>query len=172
MSWLFGYVRVLLFAALMIFGIQIPAVVDQYAKRVDAHYLESTQNMSGFVETAERYFKGDLNALVAHYRKQTDVVFRDDAENIASMQRRHAGLQSLQSIMQQSGLKPSLHVLFDADKALLKETLHQYQYMVLLDPQSLVWGLVIATAVLLVLDLLVALLRWPFRRKPRYDVME
>ena len=34
------YLRIILFCSGLLIGIQIPAVVDQYAKRIDAHLTE------------------------------------------------------------------------------------------------------------------------------------
>jgi len=61
------YSRLLLFAAALLLGIQIPSFIDQYEKRVDAHFQEVSINISGFQNTADLMFGGDLQQLIAYY---------------------------------------------------------------------------------------------------------
>ena len=50
---MFGaYARLVIFAAGLLLGIQVPAFVDQYKNRVAAHYLEVSANIAGFQATA------------------------------------------------------------------------------------------------------------------------
>ena len=60
-----SYLRLALFACGLLLGVQVPGFVDDYGKRVEAHRLESQQSLKGFQDTARRFFKGDLDALVA-----------------------------------------------------------------------------------------------------------
>jgi len=69
------YLRLILFAAGLLTGVQVPAFVDQYQKRLDAHMLEAKQSLSGFQQTADRYFAGDVQPLITHYRNNQDKVF-------------------------------------------------------------------------------------------------
>ena len=74
-----SYLRLTLFALCLLLGVQVPGFIDDYAKRVEAHRLESQQSLKGFQETARNFFKGDMDALVAHYRVSDDPVMRSDA---------------------------------------------------------------------------------------------
>jgi hypothetical protein len=48
-----AYLRLVLFALGLLIGVQAPGFVDQYSKRVSAHYIEVTKNFAGFQRTAE-----------------------------------------------------------------------------------------------------------------------
>ena len=76
-----AYIRFAIFATGILIGIQVPSFVDQYAKRIDAHYQEVSFNISGFQKTANSLFGGDLEALIAYYDGSNDTVFRSDSES-------------------------------------------------------------------------------------------
>jgi len=64
-----AYSRFAIFATGILIGIQVPSFVDQYAKRIDAHYQEVSINISGFQKTADSLFDGDLEALITYYER-------------------------------------------------------------------------------------------------------
>ena len=66
------YLRLILFCSGLLIGIQVPAVVDQYEKRIDAHLTEALQVLAGFKQTADRYFNGSVEELVKHYENSDD----------------------------------------------------------------------------------------------------
>lgn len=121
-------------------GIQIPAVVDQYQKRVDAHLTEATELIAGFQQTADKYFNGDMQALILHYSNSDDVIFRTDAKNIQLMVQRVASLQAEAKALMQNAVLRASHVLFNTQGAIFTETIQQYSYMILIDPLALIWG--------------------------------
>ena len=43
-----AYLRLVVFALGLLVGVQVPGFVDQYAKRVSAHYIEASKNFAGF----------------------------------------------------------------------------------------------------------------------------
>ena len=60
-----AYSRLAVFAVGILLGIQVPSFVEQYNQRIDAHFREVNINLSGFQDTADRLFDGDLEALIA-----------------------------------------------------------------------------------------------------------
>ena len=60
-----AYLRLVLFALGLLIGVQAPGFVDQYSKRVSAHYIEAKKNFAGFQHTADAYFGGSMAALVS-----------------------------------------------------------------------------------------------------------
>jgi hypothetical protein len=144
-----AYLRLALFAVGLLAGIQVPGFADQYAKRVSAHYIEVTKNFAGFEHTADQYFGGSIDALLAHHESSTDSVFKDEAKSIRAM---YARLQSLTlelAAMNQSMLSRILHVAFRPDKEILNETLSAYSYTVPLSPDAILCG--VGTGLLLAL---------------------
>jgi hypothetical protein len=136
------YLRIILFCGGLLIGIQIPAVVDQYAKRIDAHLIEALDVFTGFQQTADRYFEGNIQSLIIHYENSDDPVFNNDATNILFISNRVTHLRSEQITLKQSALMRTAHVLFFPDSKVFQQTLKQYSYMILINPQALVWGLI------------------------------
>lgn len=141
-----SYLRLALFALGLLVGVQVPGVVDDYGKRVEAHRLESEQGLQGFRDTAARFFKGDLEALVAHYRASDDPVMRSDAQSVAALVERASLLEREWQAMQGPWYVQVWHLATAADNALLKETYGAYRYQVLLVPEAIAWGIACALA--------------------------
>lgn len=142
-----SYLRLALFALGLLVGVQVPGFVDDYGKRVEAHRLEAQQALKGFRETAKRFFKGDLDALVAHYRTSDDPVMRSDAQSVAELVERANWLEREWHAMQGPWYAQVWHLAVVADRQLLQETYDAYRYQVLLVPEAIAWG--IACALLL-----------------------
>ena len=162
------YLRIILFCGGLLIGIQIPAVVDQYAKRIDAQLTEAQDVFAGFQETADRYFKSDIQQLINHYKNSDDPVFKNDATNILFISDRVNYLKSEQIALQQSALMRTAHVLFLADNKVFQQTLQQYSYMILIDPQALIWGLISGFLIASCCDLFCYLCGCLFRRKKNH----
>lgn len=135
-----SYLRLLLFTFGLLAGVQVPGLVKDYSQRVEAHMLESREALAGFQETAERFFKGDLQALVRHYRTSDDPVFNSDANSIESLMIRNQLLEDEWQALQGSWAQRTWHVLVQADPRLLEETLNGYGYQILLAPEAIGWG--------------------------------
>lgn len=153
-----SYLRLALFACGLLLGVQAPGFIDDYSKRVEAHRLESQQSLKGFRETAQRFFQGDLDALVAHYRASTDPVMQSDARSVEHLVQRAALLDAEWRAMQGAWYAQAWHLATGADDALLDETLSAYRYQVLLTPAAITWGVCSALLLAWLVELLVALL--------------
>ncbi|HDS1756993.1 MULTISPECIES: DUF2937 family protein [unclassified Pseudomonas] len=135
-----SYLRLLLFTFGLLAGIQVPGLVKDYSQRVEAHLFESRQALDGFKQTAERFFKGDLQALVRHYRSSDDVVFNSDANSIESLLIRNQVLENEWQALQGSWVSRTWHVLVQPDPQMREETLKAYSYQILLVPEAIGWG--------------------------------
>lgn len=142
-----SYLRLALFALGLLVGVQVPGFIDDYSKRVDAHRIEAEQGLKGFRQTAERFFKGDLVALVGHYQASADPVMRSDAQSLGTLVERSAFLEREAKAMQGAWYAQVWHLATAADHELIEETLSAYRYQVLLAPEAIAWG--IACAMLL-----------------------
>jgi len=155
-----GSVRLMLFAAALLAGIQVPAFVTQYEQRVDAHFSEVSQNIAGFQRTADLMFAGDLDALVNYYRNSNDAVFVSDADSVAAVVSRYRELQAEQQAMSSSSLAQAWHIAFSSNRGLLRETTEHYSYTVPLNSEALVWGLVLALLMLVCWECCIACARY------------
>jgi len=149
-----SYLRLALFALGLLVGVQVPGFIDDYSKRVEAHRLESEQGLKGFRETARRFFDGDLDALVAHYRVSKDAVMRSDAQSVAFLVQRADFLARESQAMQGPWYGQVWHLTTAADPELLEETYSAYRYQVLLAPEAIAWGIACALLLAWLVELL------------------
>lgn len=158
-----SYLRLVLFAIGLLVGVQIPGLINDYTQRVEAHLIEARQGLKGFNETAQRFFNGDLQALVAHYRGSDDPVFRSDADSIAGLLGRNQLLEREWQALQGPWYARAWHVLAAADPQLRQETLKGYSYQVLLAPEAIAWGIVCALLLAWVVESVGLLFAWAAR---------
>ena len=142
-----SYLRLALFALGLLVGVQVPGFIDDYGKRLEAHLGESQQSLKGFRETARRFFKGDLVALVEHYQVRKDPVMRSDAESVETLVERAHFLELEAKAVHGPWYAQVWHLASAADPELIEETFAAYRYQVLLAPEAITWG--IACAMLL-----------------------
>jgi hypothetical protein len=155
-----AYLRLVLFALGLLAGVQAPGFVDQYSKRVSAHYIEATKNFAGFERTAHLYFGGSVEALIAHHEASPDAVFKDEAKSVAAIYARLKKLALELDAMSRSLFARIFHVAFHPDKAILDETIAAYSYTVPLNQEAILCGLLAALLLALVAEsLLIGILR-------------
>lgn len=143
----------MLFTMGILVGVQIPNFIDQYAKRISAHYLEAKTNFRGYEATAIKHFNGDVSALLHHYETSPDLVFRDDAKTIKDIYHRVQVFSDELQHLNVSLFKKIVHVSFYADKSVLEETFSEYTYMVPLNQDAIACGLSLGLAASLLFDL-------------------
>jgi hypothetical protein len=136
-----AYVRLVVFALGLLAGVQIPGFVDQYAKRVSAHYIEASKSFAGFQHLADQYFGGNVDALIAHHASSADAVFHDEAKNIEAISARLKSLGAELAAMNRPLIIRIAHVAFSPDKDILKETIAAYSYTVPLNADAILYGL-------------------------------
>jgi hypothetical protein len=154
------YLFALIACAALLAGVQAPSLVDQYQKRVDAHLREVTVNLRPFQEIADRYFGGDLGRLVERHRASAEKPFQEEGAAIEQMAQRQARFTAELAALRVALPWRIAHVLFGGDREIVDETLAQYTWTVPLTTDALAAGGGLALAVLLALELLLALARW------------
>ena len=153
LSLLKTYSRLLIFAGGLLLGIQVPNFVDQYERRIDAHYLEVSANISGFKSTADLLFSGDIQALITYYVDSNDLVFESDAQSIRSIVARYNRISNEREAMSGNILTAAMHVILYADDEFIGETFEQYGYTIPLNMLAVEWGLAIALLLTITIDL-------------------
>ena len=157
---LLSYLRLVLFAAGLLIGVQVPGFINDYAKRVEAHLIEAQTGLRGFQGTAEQFFKGDLQALVAHYRASDAPVFRSDADSLSTLLNRQIALDKQFQAMQGPWYIRFLQVVLAADPDIRKETWNGYSYQILLTPEAMIWGMSGALLLSFGIECLIRLIDW------------
>ncbi|MBL4572079.1 MAG: DUF2937 family protein [Gammaproteobacteria bacterium] len=145
--------RLFIFAGGLLLGIQVPSFVDQYERRIDAHYLEVSANISGFQSTADLLFSGNLQALISYYTDSNDLVFESDAQSIRNIVDRYQRISSEREALSGNLFFAAMHVILDADDEFIDETFEQYGYTVPLNMFAIEWGLGIALFLTIISDL-------------------
>ena len=157
---LLSYVRLVLFAAGLLIGVQVPGFINDYAKRVEAHLIEAQTGLRGFQGTAEQFFKGDMQALVAHYRASEDPIFRSDADSLNTLLTRQVALDKQFQAMQGPWYIRFLQVVLAADPDIRKETWNGYSYQILLKTEAMIWGMSGALLLSFGIECLFRLIDW------------
>jgi hypothetical protein len=147
------YSRLFIFAGGLLLGIQVPNFVDQYERRIDAHYLEVSANISGFQSTADLLFSGDIEALITYYAESNDLVFESDAQSIRGIVTRYNRISNEREALSRNILAAAMHVLLYADAEFIDETFEQYGYTIPLNMLAVEWGLAIALLLTIAIDL-------------------
>lgn len=139
-----GYLRIVVFVCSLLVGVQLPGFMDQYQKRVDAHLREVEKNLSGFQETADKYFQSNVESLINYYKSSNDPVFEGDAESVEDIYIRRQMLRKELEAVGGPWYKAALHIVFFHNNEILEETFSHYSYTVLLTPEAVAWGVGIA----------------------------
>lgn len=153
------YLMIVVACIALLMGLQLPSLADQYEKRVDAHLREVTINFRPFQAIADQYFSGDIEKLIELHRQSGEKPFQEEGIAVEKMYQRKLRFTAEMDAMRTSMPHRIVHILFDGDQEMMGETLSQYSYTVPLNQDALVVGSVIATIVLLVLELLLAFAR-------------
>ena len=158
----------IIFAAGILVGVQIPSFTEQYTQRVHAHLQEVQIIFAAYQETADKYFNGSIEKLIHHYQTANDAVFNADARSLERIHSRLRHLRTELAALERPLLFRILHVLLNGDKVLLQESIAQYTYTVPLRPQAVLCGLILGIIACLTLDGLMLGLGhlMPKRQKP------
>ncbi|MCQ2997555.1 DUF2937 family protein [Pseudomonas syringae] len=165
-----SYLRLVLFTSGLLFGVQIPGFISDYGKRVEAHLLEAQQSVRGYNATAQQFFKGDVQALIQHYRNSEDPVFRSDADTINTLLTRTQVLEREWLAMQGPWYARAIHVAVAANADIRSETWNGYTWQVLLAPDVIAWGIVSALLLAFLIESFFLMINWVVnggRRKHR-----
>ena len=166
MGKIFEYLRSIVFLGGVLVGIQVPAFVGQYGDQLTARVAESKRSLDAFRDDAERYFGGDMNALIAHYGANVDPVFQAGGKSIGAVVERHRYLASALSSFRKSWYSPYLHVLLNPVEEIRRTIWNSYDYRITLDGAAILFGLLTGLLGTVTLDLL-AFLSAATRRRLR-----
>jgi DUF2937 family protein len=137
-----GYLRLILFAVGLLAGVQAPGFIDQYAKRVSAHQIEVATDFRGFQQTADRYFGGSVEALIAHHAASQDPPFQQEGRAIQAMYDRLNALTAELAALRGPLIAQIVHVALRPNREILAETRAAYSYTVPLSPAAILCGVV------------------------------
>ncbi len=159
MSVLHRYLMVVVAGVSLLFGIQVPNFVDQYQKRIDAHGLEVSQNLSHYQGIADKYHQGNLKDLIHFHQGNANQTIRDEGSVIENLYRRMAGFENDGRALKTSLPWQVAHILASGNPELIQETLDRYSYSIPLNQEAIFAGVAVALTLVLSLELLLALIK-------------
>ncbi|MBW2560249.1 MAG: DUF2937 family protein [Deltaproteobacteria bacterium] len=166
---LYRYFLILIACAALLFGIQIPNFVDQYEKRLDAHFIEVENNLRGYQEIADRYYDGSVAALIKKHEESEDRTDREEAEPIRNIYERYLRFKDERRSLATGLAGKVAFIIAKRDRELLDETYINYSFTIPLNQSAVLSGAVSAAFVLVVMELLLMVLSWLFRSPRRHS---
>jgi hypothetical protein len=153
------YLMIIIACIALLIGLQLPSLADQYEKRVDAHLREVAINFQPFQEIANKYFNGSIEKLIELHRQSGQKPFQEEGAAIEKMYQRKLHFEAEMAALKTSLPYRIVHILFNGDQEMMGETLAQYSYTVPLNQDALMVGTAIAVAVMLMVELILAIAR-------------
>ncbi|BED88850.1 MULTISPECIES: DUF2937 family protein [unclassified Pseudoalteromonas] len=141
MSKLLDYIRLSFFAAGLLLGVQIPALVSDYGHALQAHLIEANTALAPFQKDAQNYFNNDLNKLITHYENSGDAIIGKGADHISTLKNRQ---QSLQAAVNKFNQSPYIFTLTSDFLTIKKQVWQRFEGQIVLKKDSIIAALVCA----------------------------
>lgn len=141
MNKLIEYFRLILFVSGVLIGIQIPGFVDQYGKNLSARVNEAELGLADFQRDADKFFAGDLQQLINHYKKQPDAVVSAGGQNIEQIYARVTLLKSALASFQKNFYSKYYQVAVKPVNDIRSQVWQAYTYNIMLDAAAITVGL-------------------------------
>jgi hypothetical protein len=167
MSIIYRYFLILIACISILLGIQIPGFVDQYEKRLDAHFLEVTNNLRGYQEIAEKFFNGSIPELIKKHEASEDKTFKEEAQPIKNIYERYLKFKAQKESLNTNMAGKVIFITVKGDKELINETFANYSFMITLSKDAVITGFIFAAIMLLIFELLKTGICRLFRSKRR-----
>ena len=142
-KYLMDYFRLALFVCGVLIGIQVPAFMDQYEQRLEAHQLEAKLNLAEFQRDADRFFDGDIGQLIRHYRQNNDPVVNAGSDSIESIYQRYLLLTEAITQYRLNSYSPYQQLVLNPQKDIQTETWNNYSHVILLKPEAIAIGVLL-----------------------------
>tara|TARA_R110001583_G_scaffold11613_9_gene52245 strand:- start:39155 stop:39691 length:537 start_codon:yes stop_codon:yes gene_type:complete len=156
------------FTLSLLLGLQLPNFLQQYELRLQGHFVEAEHQLAQFQSLAEKYFSGDLQALITKHKNSDDRVFRDEAVVIENTYQRAQYLQQKinnlnKPIWYRLGLLSQ-----QINQPIFKETWVNYQANIILNQQAIIVGVSVAVLLMLLLEIIMFLIKSSFYTLSRH----
>ncbi len=168
---LYRYLLILIACASILLGIQIPNFVDQYEKRLDAHFIEVEKSLRGYQEIANRHYNGSVAALIKKHEESEERVNRDEAEPIRNIYERYLRFKNEKRSLETDLAGKAAFIIAKGDRELINETYINYSFTIPLNQAAVLSGALSAAFVLVVVELLLTALSWLFRSPRRRSTL-
>jgi len=134
------YITMLLFVLMFLVGLQIPAFMDQYTKRVDAQLVESSRSLRPYKQIADKYHEGNIEALIQLHRQSDRPSFIDEADAIQSNVTREKYLLEHLQLLNKNLFSAAATMLLHVDEEIYDRTYNQFTMSIQFTKVSLVFA--------------------------------
>jgi len=138
------YITMLLFTIMFLVGLQVPAFMDQYTKRVDAQLVEVSRLLAQYQKIADKYHEGSLQDLIALHERSRVQTFNEEASVIALHVERERYLSNHLALLNNNVFSSASTIMFQVDKEIYERTLEQYTMSVQFTKVSLAFAAFLA----------------------------
>ena len=135
-------ILLLLFAAGIFAGLQLPGFARQYEQRVATRLAEAELALSGFQAIAGQFHQGDIGRLIKHHQQSRDATFAAEAETIYALWKRVAALRAEQAALNQALPTRLVHLALRGNREILSATVNGYSNVVPLNSYAVASGLI------------------------------
>ena len=152
----------LVFTLSLLLGLQLPNFLQQYELRLQGHFVEAQQHLAEFQSLADKYFAGDLNALITKHKSSKDSLYREEALVIENTYSRVQFLQQKIDNLNQPIWYRLGELTQQINDPIVNETWAGYQANVLLNQQAILVGLSVAILLMLSIEFFFYLVKLSF----------
>ena len=163
------YLKMICFAFALLYGLQVPAFVASYKQTLDARLSQAKTDFSGFQQSADVHFNGDIHKLIQYYQQHQDILVTESAANIQAIYQSITQFEQQQQALNAGQIAAALHVASQYQSEIWLQTVKHYNYQIQFSPQVILWGITTALLLTLLLDILLSLIFLVFgfkRNKP------
>ncbi|MCL1047068.1 DUF2937 family protein [Shewanella electrodiphila] len=147
------YLRLILFVSGVLLGVQVPAFVDQYGQRLQAHTQEAKLSLDEFQRDADRFFAGDIQKLISHYQQNPDQVINAGGDSIEAIYQRYQLLNGALNQFNQTAYSRFEQVAFEPMEDIRQEVWNNFSHTIMLDTRAIAIGLVLGFLLSLICEL-------------------
>jgi len=154
MNTIYRYFLIVIACASILLGIQIPSFVDQYEKRLDAHFIEAGNNLRGYQDIADKFFGGSIDSLLDKHERSLDETFKEEARPIRNIFERYRRFAKAKLSLDTGLPGKIVFIVTQGDKELIDETVASYSYTVPLNGAAVACGFMVMAVMVLLMELL------------------
>lgn len=147
------YSLMLVFAGSLLIGLQLPSFLQQYENRLDARYLESSEQLFKYQTLADLFFEGSLNELLKKHQNSHVAVFKAEADILEQLIERVDFLKGQKTSLNGNIFKRIAFLSGEINQPLFLETQSHYEANIILNKGAMMAGLSFALFSTLLLEL-------------------
>ncbi|MEZ4630135.1 MAG: DUF2937 family protein [Deinococcales bacterium] len=148
-AWLWRTVDKIIFAVLLIIGLQIPNFLIQYQQRLGGHLDEAKRNVASYEPMAEQLLgSADVRELASRFIASADEKDRLFANKIAGDMDRMVHLDGLLTALKESNpVSRMAYALFQLEPPIARQTLTDFKLGIPLTLEAIIYGLILAIVI-------------------------